>query len=95
VSEPAEDLPRDEWDSQNAVVPIHEQLNLLEGFPIAKGKTRFSLVSDKRLVTDRELKYNDFGEGNFKYRVKGVQMVEVGGELVGVYILEILSAELT
>lgn len=81
--------------SEAQVVPIRdgEQL-ILSGFPIAKGKTRFSVTNDKRLVTDRELAYNDHGEGTFSYRVKGLQMVEIGGELVGVFVLEVLSAEL-
>lgn len=80
--------------SSAEVVPINGEQMILNGFPIQAGKTRFSLTNDKRQVTDKELAYNDFVEGTFSARVKGVQMVEVSGELVGVFILEVLKAEI-
>jgi hypothetical protein len=83
VSEPAE------------VVSIHEQLNLLEGFPIAKGKTRFSLVNDKRQVTDKVFKRDDFVSFSGKGRVKALHLDSVGTEEVATFIVEVLSVKLT
>ena len=55
---------------------------------------RFSLTNDKRLVTDKELAYNEFGTGTFAFRVKGEQTLELRGKPVRLFFLEVLSAEI-
>ena len=80
--------------SETNVVPItHEQL-IIEGFPIDRRNTRFSLSNDKRLATDKLLSYDQHVTGTFSARVKGLHYVESGGDLVGVFIIEVLEAEL-
>jgi hypothetical protein len=46
---------------------------------------RFSLTNDKRLVTDKELAYNEFGTGTFAFRVKGEQTLELRGKPVRLF----------
>ena len=70
-----------------------EQLTLT-GFPIDRRNTRFSLSNDKRLATDKLLSYDQHVTGTFSARVKGLHYVESGGDLVGVFIVEVLEAEL-
>lgn len=81
---------------ESAVVrqlPPGEQL-ILDGFPVIRGNTRFSLTNDKKLITDRVLAYNDHIEGTFSGRVRGVIHTESGGELIATFLIEVLEAEL-
>jgi hypothetical protein len=56
--------------------------------------SRFSLVGDKRLPTDKVFAYQDFGTGRFTYRVKAEKQIEINGKPARLYVLEIQSAEL-
>jgi hypothetical protein len=59
-------------------------------------ETRFSLVNDKRLPTDKVFAYQDFGRGTFTYRVKKEpQVVDINGKSVRLLQLEVLSAEIS
>ena len=70
-----------------------EQLSI-EGFPVIKGRTRFDLTNTKKLVTERVLVYNDAVSGTFRGRVKGLRYMEAGGELVAVFVIEVLESDL-
>lgn len=75
------------------VTPLHAEQLQIDGFPVLRGRTLFSLRGVKKHPTDKVLAHKQNISGTFKGRVVAAHFDEIGNDLHAEWIVEVLEVD--